>query len=486
MTKVHGLGATLTAIGLVGSLAACSTTGGQHAMTGKLLFGSKVDTGNIGLATRAQFALKQNDIAGAIDLAERAVANSPKDAGFRALLGNCYLAAGRFASADQAYSDSLALVGAQPQVILKLALTRIATGRSTDALALLQDAQGYLDPSDVGLALALAGNSDAAVQLLESSARAPGADARVRQNLAFAYALGGNWDAARTVAAQDLPADQVEARVQQWLAFAKPSRADAKVSAFIGITPAASDPGQPVRLALDSNAAQTRLAAAQPVPAPAPVAVVVAAPTPVAAVVAAPAPTPVAAVVARAPAPAPVAEPPFVTASVEPVALPAPQPAPQPAVAPASALIKPAVAIAAQKAKPAVKLAAAKPVSFATPRPALTLAAARLTQSLPEIRKAALQVRGHSGAVVQLGAYSSRARIAAAWNHVSGRFGQLRSFQPMTASFAAPQGMVYRLSVRGFANQGQAIAVCASVKRSGGNCFVRAASNDTPVELASR
>ena len=105
---------------------------------------------------------------------------------------------------------------------------------------------------------------------------------------------------------------------------------------------------------------------------------------------------------------------------------------------------------------------------------------------LPETRNAALPVRGHSGAVVKLGAYSSRERIAAAWTHVSGRYGQLRPFQPMTARFAAPQGMVYRLSVRGFASDRQAIALCASVKRSGGNCFVRPSSNDTPVELASR
>ena len=38
----------------------------------------------------------------AIPLAERAVEKSPRDAGFRALLGNCYLAGGRFASAEAA------------------------------------------------------------------------------------------------------------------------------------------------------------------------------------------------------------------------------------------------------------------------------------------------------------------------------------------------------------------------------------------------
>ena len=41
----------------------------------------------------------------AIDLAERAVAKTPDDAGFRALLGNAYFAGGRFASAEAAYKD---------------------------------------------------------------------------------------------------------------------------------------------------------------------------------------------------------------------------------------------------------------------------------------------------------------------------------------------------------------------------------------------
>ncbi|MEQ7872877.1 tetratricopeptide repeat protein [Sphingomonas sp. ASV193] len=455
MRKVHGVGAALTAVGLIGSLSACSSMGSKQASTGA--FGSKIDTSNIGLATRAQLALKSNDVPGAIALAERAVANSPRDAGFRALLGNCYLAAGRFTSADQAYSDSLALVGTQPQVVLKLALTRIATGRSADAVALLQDAQSFLDPSDVGLALALAGNSDAAVRLLEEAARAPGADGRIRQNLAFAEALGGHWDDARAIAAQDLPADQVEARVQQWLAYSKPSNAAAKVASFIGVTPAASDAGQPVRLALDPKAAgETRLAAATPV-APAPVA---------------------APVVAAAPAPAPVE---VATAAVVPP--PPPPPAlPAPVVAEAAAPIE-APAVVIPHAKPAP---APKPVRLAQARPGLTAGAARFNQSVPELHKAALRLNGKGGSVVQLGAYSSRERVAAAWSKASGRFSQLKAYQPVTASYASPVGMVYRLSVRGFASNGAASSLCGAIKRSGGTCFVRAAWNDAPVAVVSR
>ena len=90
-------------------------------------------------------------------MAERAVQNSPRDAGFRALLGNCYLAAGRFSSAEAAFKDSLTLVATQQQVVLKLALVEIAQGKNDEAKYLLAQAQGMLDAADTGLALALAG-----------------------------------------------------------------------------------------------------------------------------------------------------------------------------------------------------------------------------------------------------------------------------------------------------------------------------------------
>src|SRR5437879_3206894 len=53
--------------------------------------GGKADS-EIGLATRALAELNSNNIPAAIDLAERAVAKTPNDAGFRALLGNAYFA----------------------------------------------------------------------------------------------------------------------------------------------------------------------------------------------------------------------------------------------------------------------------------------------------------------------------------------------------------------------------------------------------------
>ncbi|MFL6722843.1 MAG: tetratricopeptide repeat protein, partial [Sphingomicrobium sp.] len=262
MTKSNRLGTALTAVSLIAVATACA---GPNSRVGSAsMFGGPVNSGELGLATKAQLALAANDVAGAVPLAERAVERSPQDAGYRALLGNCYLAAGRFASAEAAFRDALSIYANQPQVVLKLALVQIALGKNDEATLLLAEARGMLDASDAGLALALAGDPQGAIAILEPAARAVGADARTRQNLALAYAFAGDWTQARTVAAQDVPADQIDSRVQQWMVLAKPARASDQVAALIGIQPVVNDPGQPVRLALNKEEA-IREAAAEPV-----------------------------------------------------------------------------------------------------------------------------------------------------------------------------------------------------------------------------
>ena len=121
-------------------------------------------------------------------------------------------------------------------------------------------------------------------------------------------------------------------------------------------------------------------------------------------------------------------------------------------------------------------------------RPALSPAAARLSDSLPELREASAPrpSTGKSKAVVQLGAYSSRDRIAAAWAKASSKYGSLKDYVPVTARFTGARGTVYRLSVKGFASREEASDFCAALKRKGRDCFVRAASGDSPVRFASR
>ena len=431
MAKRHHWGHALTAIGLVGALAACS-----NSLSGTKSASAAVDPSKVGLATRAQAALVAGDVATALTLVESAVEYRPNDATFRTLLGNIYLASGRYASAERSYHDALTLAAPDPQVVLKYALVQIGQGKNNEALAMLSEAQSLLDPADLGLALALAGRASDAVAVLEPAARSRGADARLRQNLAFAFALGGDWDQARLVAAQDLTPGQVETRIAEWMTMAKPGQSSAQVAAFIGIQPVA-DPGQPVRLALAKPASSTRQAAA-----PAPLA---AAPVAIAAV-----------------APPAVALPPVAVASVAP----------------------PLPAYNADAPSPEPRKVAAR----VAPRPGIDPAALRLKQTVRELRhNAALRAgRSNSRAVVQLGAYNSRAFIAGAWNKAAAKHNALRNFTPVTARFDGPRGTFYRLSVKGFASDRQAIDLCNSLKRAGANCFVRAAFNDAPVRLASR
>ena len=456
MTKPNRLGTALTAASLIAIVAGCAGPASSGPRSASI-FGGKVDTANIGLATKAQLALAANDVAGAIPLAERAVENSPNDAGFRALLGNCYLAAGRFASAEAAYRDSLTLVSNQPQLILKLALVMTAQGKNGEAIALLSEGQSVLDPADLGLALTLAGDTQSALQVLDPAARATGADARTRQNLALANAFAGNWEQARLIAAQDIPGDQVDARIEQWMTLSKPSSASQQVASFIGVKPASSDSGQPIRLALNKDDAKARQAVAAPVATP------VVQPEPIQVAAAEPQPAPEPVYVAPEPAP--------VLSSTATVDLPPAAP----------------VAIAAADTPAPVRIKA-KGRSVHQPHPGLSPAAARLTTPVASLRRdASMPVRaGTSRTVVQLGSFSSRDRVAGAWSKAAAKHAALRGYTPVSARFTSGRGTFYRLSVNGFSSNREASNLCAAVKRSGGTCFVRAAFNDAPVQIASR
>jgi Flp pilus assembly protein TadD len=433
-------GTAVSALALATTIAGCASPSFRSASS------VKAANPNLAYGIRAQMALQSGDFTSAIDLAEKAVEASPGDATVRGLLGNSYFAAGRFASADSAYADTLALSPAEPQIVLKRALTQIAQGKNAEALSLLESARYYIDAADYGLAVALAGQPAEAVSVLEPAARTQGADARVRQNLALAYALGGDWTAARTIAAQDLAPDQVDARIQHWMSLAKPARASDQVAALIGITPAAADPGQPVQLALNQDA--TKYAAAVPA--------------------AAPAPQPQAEVADIAPA------------FAEPVAAPAPQAVAEAAPAPVAAPEAQSIAAAAAIAPEAPAAFAMMSSSFApAPEPAAAPKKAR-------VRPAAKKASGDSKAVLQLGAYSSADRVSVAWERLTKKYPVLANYSPMRARFDGPKGTVWRLSIKGFDSQREAIAQCHTLRNRGGNCFVRSSAGDSPVQFASR
>jgi len=424
MSKPIRFGSAISLVALATVMAGCASP--QHHAASA----SSQPSGEVGLASRALVALASGDSATAITYAEQAVAKTPNDATFRALLGNAYFAAGRFASAESALKDSLAINPSQSQVILKVALAQIAQGRNDAAIATLNAARDGLDAADYGLALALAGQPADAIAALEPAARAQNADARVRQNLALAHAFAGDWVNARAIAAQDVPADQLEGRIQQWMQLASPAKPGEQLAALIGIKPAASDPGEPVRLALVKSDTQL----AQVVPAP--VAAAPAQPLPQLAEALPPPMPPLEA----APGDAPTVDAPSAPSFTPEVAAPPPPPA-----------FKPARVVHA---------------------------------SLPKV--AVRKATGNSGAVVQIGSYSNASRVAAAWNAAARRYSGLGKYSPMSARFDSGKGTFYRLSVKGFGSVGEANSLCSSIRRGGGTCFVRGIAGDRPVQLALR
>lgn len=494
MNRSLRIGTAVSAAALAGILAGCAGAQQQR----QSIFGSKVDHDNIGLATKAQLALAAKDHAAAIGFAERAVQHSPNDAGFRAVLGNCYFAAGRFASAETAFRDALALHSQQPQVVLKLALTQIALGKNGQAMAHLQAARHHLEPADYGLAVALAGYPADAVAVLTQAARAPEADARVRQNLALAHALSGEWTLARTIAAQDLAPDQVGPRIQQWMVMAKPANAATQVAALTGVTPAA-DPGQPARLALRVQQPEQQLARAESVavpPRPTPVVAAPAATAPAVPAYVPPPPPPVAAaeapddireelaqlprsVAPQVPTIAQAIEAPNFAAEPQPEAEPRPQPQLTRALFEASPapVLHPAAA-------PVAKL----PTRFEKRREIGNFVAISDKVRKAAARKASAPRRanGRANAVVQLGAYSSPRSVAAAWEQIAGRYGAVNGYTPVSARFTGPKGTVYRLSVKGFASAAEAQQLCSALQRKGKSCFVRRVAGDSPVQFAAR
>jgi cell division septation protein DedD len=166
--------------------------------------------------------------------------------------------------------------------------------------------------------------------------------------------------------------------------------------------------------------------------------------------------------------------------------------APQPEVAMAAPMQAP---VEAAPVAP-VTMAAAPMVAPEAPSALMAFASKDSLAPMPKPapRKAKAPVRkpttvaslGKSSAVVQLGAYSSPERVTAAWEKLKVRYPALAELSPMRARFDGPKGTVYRLSVKGFASQREAMARCDTLRSRGGNCFVRTVAGDAPVQMASR
>lgn len=417
------------------------------------------------LTASAWAALGKGDAVKAVQDAEAATLLSPRDAKTRLLLGRAYLAAGRFASADTAFRDTLTLDPMLTRASISRALAQIAMGKEAAARASLMAAEGHAADADIGLALVLLGDGEDALARLNAAARTQGADARTRQNLGLAYALQGRWSEAVAIAEQDVPADMMAQRLRRWATIAQLGTDRAmQVGAILGVAPAA-DQGQPAALAL-----------AAPAAAPG---------APTALAIASPPPAPVAPVVhnerGSVVTTTSFTPPPLETRAATPVMT---------AVSAESVQAAAVVAPVAAWAGPP-RMRKSRILDASSPRAPKTVGIKPEAPTKRLILASHLAVKPASGRgsgawAVQLGAFSSERRTEIAWGRLSNKARFLNAYTPTGSGLRWGKATLYRLSVSGLPTRAEATSLCVRIKASGGKCFVRNMSGDRPVTWALR
>jgi Flp pilus assembly protein TadD len=418
-----------------------------------LAAGAGVSTGAVAkntpdkTAAEAQKALAKGDAEKAIVLAEGIVAANPREASYRALLGQAYLRAGRFASAVTTFDDAMKLGDNSTKTALSLSLAYVGAGRNAEAVGTLNDWRDAIPASDLGLAYALAGETGRGTAILTDALRSGDKSPKLRQNLAYAFALDGRWREARLMAAQDVPADQLDARLSTWAAQAKPEDSKIRVAGLLKV-PMRADPGQPTALALNANGDQVQLAAE----------------------------------VGAARNPVPAGELPATGESA--AALAQYRPVDAPAAAPAEAtpeafsaqfasseVVQPLPAVSPEAA-PAAKQ---RPVRVAA---AVVPARPKAVAHRPGLRprQASVRVAGKgSSHAVQLGSFGSEQGARRAWGYYAKKNPELRNFK-MAISQATVKGRRYwRVAAAGLDGRG-AGSLCSAVKGRGGVCFAYSVS----------
>lgn len=384
------------------------------------------------------FAKGQTDKA--LTYAEAAVEGDMRNVEFRGLLARIYMKQGRFVAAERTLMDVVELGQADPRTIVSLSLAKIAQGKVESAISLVDAHRAILPASDYGLALALAGDSKRAVDVLVEAIRSNNATSRTRQNLALAYALDNRWRDAQVMAAQDMPQTMVDQRIVQWAQYARPGAYEVRVAGLLGVKPQA-DSGQPVRLALNAaTATDVQIAAVGTVEttkiAVADTGVELAAigPSPITGLDTAVEDSKISVAVADT---GPAFEAPLIKAPD----------------GPAKSSVK------AEKAPVKLAIADIKPVQTAK------------------------IVSGKY--LVQLGAYSSAANAKDAWGKLVAKYGVLQGFESASSTVTVNGKKLTRLAAMGFGNKASADAACKAIKSKGGDCMVRTVDGEpSPVQMA--
>ncbi|MCB1969053.1 MAG: tetratricopeptide repeat protein [Geminicoccaceae bacterium] len=242
----------LVATALVLTLAGCQMGPGDAPRTP----GARAELGELGPAAQAERLLRMardaqgsGDLATAAALYDHVLAREPKNLDALRSLGGVLDKLGRPQEASEAYSAALAVSTDDIESTLGYARSMIALGRPEAAAAhvdpvlekhpddlhiinmaaVIYDMQAeharaaelyrrglYYDPSSIslqnnlGLSLALSGDTEGAIGVLKPLAESGDSTPRIRQNLALAYGLNGDILAARRIASLDLDAAAVD------------------------------------------------------------------------------------------------------------------------------------------------------------------------------------------------------------------------------------------------------------------------------------
>jgi Flp pilus assembly protein TadD len=417
-------------------------------------------------ADKASAALAQGKHSQAIEHAEAAVQADGRNAAYRATLGAAYMEAGRFGSAATEFDAAIKLGDTAPRTALSLALALAADGKYPQAAAVLDDNQGKIAPSDLGLAYSLSGQPDQGINVLTNAVRGGENTAKVRQNLAYSYALAGRWREARLMAAQDVPPDKVGDRMAEWAQYAQPQAYRERVAALLSVPVNYTDPGEPVQLALANYPTAEQLAASDAAPAPAPLAQP-AAPAAVAYADAAPAPAaneelpPIGDPVDSSVAGTPVYEAKGADAPDAPSTFQTAFQSPEEA---AAAIPAPSVDSARFIARPVIERNTSHPT-------------ASTSRNLFAQNDSTSVAGGH---LVQLGSFSSEAGAKRAWGIYVKRYPELASHD-MVITRAMVRGKNYwRVSAAGY-DLASSRAMCGHVNStSADGCFAYAESHPMP------
>ena len=406
-------------------------------------------------ATKAEAALAKGKDAKAVQHAEAAVLAAPRDAATRVLLGNTYLEAGRFASAATAFGEAIELGDTAPRTVISHSLALTAITDFNGAAETLRRHQSAIDPADYGLAIALAGQPQQGVHILNNALRGGQNTVKVRQNLAYVFALAGDWRNARLVASQDIGGDELNQRLGEWALLAQAGHPTVRVASLLGVKPV-EDAGQPAMLALANHPAHAALAmeAAEQV-APA-----------------AEAPRTDFALASQLPASRelpPVAGQNAVARSYDDSAEAelAEASLTRPARAPAITRVDPQVAAQVAPA-PATPVKAARPASAAKPRQASAPVA------MPKLASGDYNI--------QLGSYFSMSDAQAAWKLFQSRYPELADAEKVITKARVNGKIYYRVAAAGYA-KASAQSMCRAVKSRGEGCIAYAASTPLPGAL---